>query len=337
MTLLLEADEKSEMTIIVDEINGDNLKVKGKAQLNVGITPSGQPYILGLYELTEGSYDLSFELLKKQFTIEKGSNILWMGDPMSGKINITAIYQVNTSAADLLNSTETQYRSKIPFEVLLKLDGPMQKIETSFEIRLPEKPAVPIDDNVKTNVNAKLKELNTNTTDLNKQVFALLILNKFFSEKSSDFFSTINPEAIVRQSVSKLLSDQLEKLAGDVIKGVNLSINLNSTQSTFGKESSSRTDLNLGLSKAFFNDKLKVEVGKNFELENTNGIQRNPTEVFDNVRINYNLTDDGRYRFIAYRKNQFQTVLEGFVVETGVSFTITFDYQSINEVFRKKK
>jgi hypothetical protein len=64
VSLLLEADEKSEMTIVVDELNGDNLKVRGKAQLNAGISSNGQPYILGMYSLTEGSYDLSFELLK---------------------------------------------------------------------------------------------------------------------------------------------------------------------------------------------------------------------------------------------------------------------------------
>jgi hypothetical protein len=135
--------------------------------------------------------------------------------------------------------------------------------------------------------------------------------------------------------VSKLLSDQLERLAADVIKGVNLSVNLNSSQSNIAGQSSARTDLNLGLSKAFFNDRLKVEVGKNFELENTNGVQRNPTEVFDNVAVNYSLTEDGRYRFRAFRKNQFQTVLEGFVVETGVSFVITLEYQSVKEFFQK--
>ena len=54
ISLNLEADDRSQLTIVVDELNGDNLKVKGNAQLNAGITPEGQPYILGLYELTQG-------------------------------------------------------------------------------------------------------------------------------------------------------------------------------------------------------------------------------------------------------------------------------------------
>ena len=49
ISLNLEADDRSQLTIVVDELNGDNLKVKGNAQLNAGVSANGQPYILGLY------------------------------------------------------------------------------------------------------------------------------------------------------------------------------------------------------------------------------------------------------------------------------------------------
>ena len=117
---------------------------------------------------------------------------------------------------------------------------------------------------------------------------------------------------------------------------MNLDINLASTQDFFNGESSARTDLSLGLSKAFFNDKIEVKVGRNFELENTSKISRNPTEVFDNITVNYKLTDDGRYLFKAFRKNQFQSVLEGFIVETGLGFSVTMDYGRFREAFQKK-
>jgi hypothetical protein len=34
--------------------------------------------------------------------------------------------------------------------------------------------------------------------------------------------------------------------------------------------------------------------------------------------------------------NQYNTVVEGQVVETGVSFIITLDFDSFNELFQKK-
>lgn len=330
ISLNLEADDRSQLTIVVDELNGDNLKVKGNAQLNAGITPEGQPYILGLYELTQGSYNLTFEILKRDFTIQKGSRLLWTGDPMKADVDITAVYPV---VADLtpLQGKAAQY-GKVPLEVLLKMQGSLSNPQISFEIR-PDPVKVPAsvrslieDDGVFNNIKDPVQ--------MNKQVFSLLVLNKFIGEQSSDFFSSVNPEVIARQSVSKLLTDQLNLLASDLIKGVKLNFDVNSTAVATGSGSAGQTDLNIGLSKAFLNERLTVNVGRNFEIESGNRTQKS-TELVDNVNINYNLTRDGRYAVRAYRKNQYQTVLEGFIVETGVSFAITLDYETFKEMFKK--
>lgn len=340
MSLNIEADDKSEFTIVVDELNGDNLKVKGNARLNAGLSADGQPFILGSYDLTEGSYGLTFEVLKRQFSIEKGSNIIWSGDPMNADVNITAIYNTETAPLDLMtNETDddTRFRQKVQFDVLLTMAGRLTKPDITFKIR-PSATQKLVSKTVITDIQNRLNKLDAN--EVNKQVFALLILNRFFSEKSSDFFSSsggANPEALARQSVSKLLSDQLDMLASDLIKGVDLDVNLSSTQDFFNGKSSARTDLSLGLSKAFFNDKIEIKVGRNFELENKTSISRNSAEVFDNITVNYKLTNDGRYLFKAFRKNQFQSVLDGFVVETGIGFTITMEYGTFKEIFKKPK
>jgi hypothetical protein len=39
----------------------------------------------------------------------------------------------------------------------------------------------------------------------------------------------------------------------------------------------------------------------------------------------------------AYRKNQYEAVVEGQVVETGVSFILTFDYNKFREIFGRTK
>ncbi|MDZ7900108.1 MAG: translocation/assembly module TamB domain-containing protein [Arcicella sp.] len=347
ISLNLEADDKSQFTIVVDEINGDNLVVKGNARLNAGINAAGQPYILGSYDLTEGSYGITFEVLKRQFSIQEGSSLTWTGDPTNADVNITAIYNVNTAPLDLMQNIITSdqdlYRQKMNFEVLLTMAGKLSKPDVSFKIKAQKKDKQGLLSNqVFTDVEAKLDDINKNDkNEVNKQVFALLILNRFFAQNSTDFFSSgsggTNAEAFARQSVSKILSDQLDKLASDLIKGVNLDINLASSQGFFNGESSTRTDLSLGLSKAFFNNRIEVKVGRNFELENTSKVSRNPSEVFDNVSVNYKLTQDGRYLFRAFRKNQFQSVLEGFIVETGVGFSVTMEYGRFVEIFQKKR
>jgi translocation and assembly module TamB len=77
-------------------------------------------------------------------------------------------------------------------------------------------------------------------------------------------------------------------------------------------------------------------VGKNFELESKSQTPSS-TEVFDNIALDYALSKDGRYLFRGYRKNQYQSILEGFIIETGVSFIVTADYDLFREIFQKQK
>lgn len=333
MALNIEVDDKSQLSIVIDEVNGDNLKIKGNAQLNTGITPSGEFYLFGLYELTSGQYDLTFQVLKRQFTIEKGSNLLWTGDPMKAQIDITAAYPLTADLTSL--NDEARLYGKVPVKVLLKMQGNLSSPDISFDIVLDEALASSDVKNFVEN-RALFANFKNDPVAMNKEVFSLLILNRFSGQQSSDFFSGANAEAIARQSVSKLLTDQLNVLAGDLIKGVKLDFNLNSNFQPAQSGTGVRTDLNVGLSKGFLNDRLTVSVGRNFQIENTTGIQKNSTEIFDNIALNYKLTKDGRYMFRAFRKNEF-FILDGYVQETGVSFALTINYETFKELFTKQK
>ena len=54
------------------------------------------------------------------------------------------------------------------------------------------------------------------------------------------------------------------------------------------------------------------------------------------ITLNYKLSKDGKYVLRAYRKDQFEVTVDGYVVETGVAFIVTFDYDKFKELFKKK-
>ncbi|MBD2756920.1 translocation/assembly module TamB domain-containing protein [Spirosoma validum] len=351
ISLDLEADEKSELTIVVDELNGDYLRARGNARLNVGINASGQIAVLGRYEVTEGEYSLTYQVLKRQFQIQKGGYINFSGDPLRADINITAIYQVLTSPADLIGNELTtgsanDANRRLPFNVALTISNNLAAPKLDFDIRLPEVEnanSAAASSEFGTLVENKLKSLRQDQSQVNKQVFALLILNRFLPENTSDFFSgnsggglNAQAENVARSSVSKLISDQLGRLASNVLKGFDVNFNLQSENgiATSGGGMGARTDLNVGLSKSFLNGRLSVSVGKNFVLENTTGLA-NPNQVFDNVSLNYNVSRDGRYVLRAYRRNDYQAVLDGYIIETGVGFVITLDYNTLSDILRR--
>lgn len=343
----IEVDKKATLTMVIDEANGDFIKLKGEALLNGGIDKSGKITLTGSYELDEGAYEMSFNLIKRKFVIQKGSKITWAGEPTDGNMDVTAIYIANTSAADLVQDqvaaakTDLRYRQRLPFEVQLNMDGPLLRPLLTFEIKLPKESSVRVDSEISGQVEMRLNQLNAEPSELSKQVYALLILNRFVADNPfASASGGLSAESMARQSVSKILSQQLNNLAANLVKGVELDFDVVSSEDYTSGNLENRTDLNVGVSKRLFDERLNVSVGTNIALEG--GQQGNEAtsagnSTSPNINIEYMLSKDGRYLIRAYRRNEYEGVVEGFVVETGVGFVMSVEYNKFKEIFQRKK
>ena len=93
----------------------------------------------------------------------------------------------------------------------------------------------------------------------------------------------------------------------------------------------------LVLSKKLLNDRLTVSVGSNFELEGPRNSSQQSSNIAGNVALDYQVSRDNRYLLRAYRKNEYQGVIDGYIIETGVGFIITVDYNRFREIFISKR
>jgi hypothetical protein len=279
--------------------------------------------------------------VKKKFLFKKGSTITWTGDPTKANVDMTAIYVANVPPIDLVSDqlgssqNSIQYKQKLPFNVDLSLQHDLLKPDISFDIVLPDS-SYTVGPDVVSTINARLDQVRQDPNEMNKQVLGVLILGHFIGDnplQSQGGNTTVNGE--IRNSVSSLLSDQLNRLAGNLIGGVQLNFNLTSGEDYSTGVAQNRTDLNVGLSKQFLNDRVGVTVGNNFNLEGQNEPGQKTTDIAGSVSVNYKLTKDGRYMVRVYRRDEF-IVIEGEVVETGVGFTITYDFNRFMELFAKK-
>lgn len=341
----IEINKEATLSLVVDAGNGDFIRMKGEGLLNGGIDRSGKITLSGSYELEEGSYELTFNFLRRKFNIQKGSKIVWQGDPTDAALDVTAVYIANTSPLDLVDdqladattTIRNTYIQKLPFEVHLRMQGELLKPMITFDILLPEK-NYNVSNDIIQNVDTKLEQLRQQPSELNKQVFALLLLNRFVGENpfASSGSSPFDAGAFARQSASKLLTEQLNRLAENLIQGVDINFDVTSVDDYTTGERRNRSDFNVSLSKNLLSERLRVTVGTNFELEGPQQSQRN-SGIADNVALDYKLSKDGRYMLRAYRKNEYEGVVDGYVIETGLSFIVTMDYNRFKEIFRKRK
>lgn len=346
VTTNIQVNKNAEFNLIIDEGNGDFINLKGEALLNGGIDPSGKITLVGSYEISQGSYALSFNFIKRKFDIQKGSKIVWTGEPTKADINVSGVYIANASPLDLVqnqlseatNLLKNTYRQKLPFEVWLTLSGELMQPAITFDIRLPEDKSYNVSRDIISTVEYKLAELEGEPSELNKQVFALILLNRFVNQDPfSNSNGALDPANFVLTSVSKILSDQLNKLASGLISGVDINFDLVNTDDYTTGEKRTRTDFNIGLSKQLLNDRLVVTVGSNFELQGPTQTNQASNNVAGNIAIDYKLSRDGRYLLRAYRKNDFQGVIEGYVIETGLGFIINVDYNDFKDIFKRAK
>jgi hypothetical protein len=203
---------------------------------------------------------------------------------------------------------------------------------------LPQDKNYGVSNDIVTAVQSRLDQLRQDEGEVNKQVFALLFLGRFVGEnhfKGSS--STFDAAVYARQSVSKLLTEQLNNMAAGIFDGVDLNLDVASSEDYTTGERRNRTDLNVGLSKKLLNDRLRVSVGSNFQLEGPQNSNQKSNNIAGNIAVDYQLTKDGRYLVRFYRKNDYEGVVDGYIIETGMSFILSVDYNKFSEILRRKK
>ena len=259
---------------------------------------------------------------------------------MNAEVSIDAVYSVRAAPIDLVASQmsalsevdKNTYKQRYPFLVLLKLRGAILHPEISFEIQL-----LPQDKGILGGaVNAKLNMLNEDPSELNKQVFALLVLGRFVQENPFQSESDIASSA-VRTTVGKFLSAQLNQWSSKVVPGVELNFDIQSYNDYQSGQAQGRTQLDIGLKKQLLNERLSVQVGGVLDVEGQKAKQNSASDITSDVTIEYKLTKDDRLRLKGFRHNQYEGAIEGQLVETGAGVLYVRDFKKWSDFFHPKK
>ena len=339
VSLNVELDKETKLTVIIDELAGDYLELQGGGVLTFGIDPGGTISLTGRYEIESGEYMLSFhEVARRRFRIRKGSNIIFTGDPLEADLDITAIHTVRTSPEQIMRPVRGDLRDgiarrQLPFLVYLNLEGELMAPAISFELDMPPEHRDALDGSLMARINA----INENESELNKQVFALLILGTFIHE--NPFAAAEGPgiSTTARSSGSQILSQQLNRLSDRYVRGVDISFDLESYEVDREDDVVGRTELQVEVSRDFFDDRVRVVVGGNIELEDETHRETRPGDIAGDFTLEYLLTPEGNLILRGFRKREFGDLIEGELTTTGVSLVFSRSYNRFRELFRREE
>ena len=334
LTANVEVNKESRLRILIDPIAGDSLVIRGEATFSVAVDPSGKMAVTGRYAITDGSYQLSFgQFIRREFAIAKGSSLTWFGGVTEANVDITAIYTVKTSALDLVQDQlvglsqeeRNKYKQTLQIQVYLTLDGKLLAPNIHFRLDLPPEGRGVLGGSIY----AKLNEINGQESELNKQVFALLVLGRFLSSSPLASAGDGGLTGFARSSVSQILSEQLNRLSEKFIPGVGLNVGVESYQDYSTGTAEGRTQLQLALTKQLFDERVTVQVGGNADLEGPRSQQNALNNFAGDIKVAYKMTEDGRWLLQVFRQNTNAGAIEGDLVETGVGIVFTIDYDRL--------
>jgi hypothetical protein len=327
MDLNLDITPDAYTEIIFNAKSGDIIRGYGRGDIRLQLDTKGEFTMFGLYEFERGYYNFTlYDVINKEFTINKGSRISWTGDPYTGQLALNASYKQLASLSPILSLNEAQQNSpqmrrKYPVEVLLKLEGPMLGPQINFDIVANDLPnSVPMDGDAPVQLKMSFQQFKAklDEQELQKQVFSLIILKRF---SSLDAFTASGAD--LTRSVSELLSNQLSYWLTQVDENLEIDFDLPS----FDQEAFNTFQLRLSYS--FFGGRLRVT------RDGTFGNQYARSEVSNLLgdwTVDYLLTPDGKFKVKMFNRTNINQLTSSLgsqsTISAGVSLAHTQNFNN---------
>lgn len=325
------ANKKVQIDVILDPLSGDVIKATGDGRLRIKVGTTDPLTIRGRYNIENGKYDFSFQsFIKKPFLLnpEAGNYIEWTGDPLDADIHLDAQYNAeNVSISDLIsnqplstNSDSKVYRG--PVYVIASLSDKLSKPTIKFKLDFPQNSPLKRDPVFVELIN----KIENDDNEILKQVTYLIVFNMFAPFGQGAGGGNLSVASFGVNTLSQLINNQLNKTLSNVLfkithdkslhfdvgtsvyssnnlisQGLSGSSNTsNSTTNNFD-----RSRVNFKVSHSFFNDKLLVSFGGDFDfnLGNSTQIQSGNFQWLPDLNVEYYLTKDKKLRGIIFSKN----------------------------------
>ncbi|CAN5460921.1 hypothetical protein BH10BAC3_BH10BAC3_17610 [soil metagenome] len=342
MDIDLNANPLAKMDVILDEATGDVIKAVGNGNLKIHTGTVDESTMRGRYVIQSGSYNYSFQtLIRKPFELsgDDDNYIEWTGDPVNANLNINARYLARKVSMSTLVSSgnnsvldDNALHATGDVYVIAKIKGPLSAPIIDFEIELAS------NSSLNSNLSAKdiITRINNDASERLRQVTYLLVFKSFAPYKEGS--SIRNPGTdlavntisdIVSREMAKILTNVVQQITGDQSLNIDFSTNFYS-QAITGTTSQSgqydRVNLNVTLNRAYFNNRVVVNVGSDFDLSVRN-TAANGFQFLPDISVEFILTSNRRLRAILFKRDNLD--IGGRRNRAGASLSYRKDFEKL--------
>jgi translocation and assembly module TamB len=310
----IEIDPRSIFNFQINRGFDIGAHISGGGFLNYAMLPNSSMSLSGRYEIQQGRADLKIVgWPRKNFIISPGSYLRWDGKVDDPEMNIETTSKVKGS---YINPVDNKSR-EVDFNVNMKLANRLSQLEIIFDV-------MSNDQYITSVLNSLSKD------ERMKQAINLLIFEKIElpnMESSSSYVS---------QQINQFWESQLNQFTKSAIKNVDISFGVNTYKgASEGGGEQEYTSLSYEVKKQMFHERGSVMVSGKMNDNSVAGEQTN--NVIDNFTFEYAL-DTNRSKYVKiYRQQNYEDLLEGEVIKSGVGFIYRRNYDRLSDIWRRQK
>lgn len=261
----------------------------------------------GRYTLTEGEMKYSLPVIPlKTFNISNDSYIEFTGDVMNPTLHITATE--HNKALATVDGTDTQ----VDFVCGVVLSKTLQDMGLEFIISSPE------NQSVAEYLSVMSKE------ERGKLAVGMLTTGMYLDQSNSNI--TMNT------ALSSFLQQEINNIAGSALKTLDLSIGFENSTTP---EGTMRMDYSFKFAKRFWNNRVSVAFGG--KISTGSQTAGKTPSFFDNVEVQYRLSDTSNQYLQLFYKHDVYDYLEGYLDHFGAGYMWKRKMQNLSDIFGKKQ
>ena len=306
MTVSIDQAVQAHVDLTADGSN--YMEVEGGGDLAFQYTPQGEMRLNGRYSVISGELKYEIPIIPlKTFHIQNGSYLNWTGNMMNPEMNIKATERIRANVG-----SDGEASRMVSFDVGILLTDRLETLGLAFTLEAPE------DASVQEQLNAMSVE------ERGKLAVTMLVTGMYMADGNSTGGFNVN------NALNSFLQNQISNVVG---QSMDISLGMESTSDAEGGRG---TDYNFQFAKRFWNNRFRIVIGGTVSTGNT--AQKNETFI-DNVAIEYRLDDSGTRYVKLFHETNYESVLEGEVIETGVGVVLRKKVSRLGElfIFKKKK
>ena len=324
INFLINTTPDASLRLLMDTNTKDYITLNGEGAIRATYHNKGAFNMFGTYTVDHGTYGITIQnIIKKNFTFNRGGTIIFGGDPYQAALNLQAVYTVNGVSLSDLNIGNSFSSNTIRVNCLMNIGGQPAAPMVDFDLEMPT---------VNADEQQMIRSIINGQQEMNQQVVYLLAIGRFYNQGNNNANDerTDRTSLAMQSFLSGTLSTQINTLLGQIIKNNNWNFGANISTGNEGWHNAEYEGIING---RMLNNRLHFNGQFGYR---DNATKANPSFIGD-FDLQYMLFPNGNLALKVYNQTNDRYFTRSSLNTQGLGIIMKKDFNSLRDLFTSSR